>query len=186
MDNKEIEARFLEINKDDLITKLKKINAQDMGENLLEEVIFYDNKLEWIERRKYIRLRKSGDQIKLTYKHNLEQTIDSATEIEIEVNDFQKTKEILVNAGLSAYRNQQKKRHTFKYEDLTIDIDTWPRIPTYVEIEGPSESLIKDFATNKLGLDWSEVVFDDAKTIIEKRYSIPVGEMSWFTFDKFE
>jgi len=66
-----------------------------------------------------------------------------------------------------------------------VDIDTWPKIPTYAEIEGPSEEALKT-TTDKLGLDWSKAVFDDARAIIEKKYSIPVGTMRSFTFDKVE
>ena len=69
--------------------------------------------------------------------------------------------------------------------DVTIDIDTWPKVPTYVELEGPSEERIKAVA-QLLGFQWEDAVFDDARAVIENRYNIPVGTMRWFTFDRFE
>jgi adenylate cyclase class 2 len=70
-------------------------------------------------------------------------------------------------------------------DDVTIDIDTWPNIPTYVEFEGPSETHIKQLAI-KLGFDWNDVTLEDAATIIQRYYDIPVLSYSWFTFDKIE
>jgi len=66
-----------------------------------------------------------------------------------------------------------------------VDIDTWPRILSYVELEGPSEDKLKETA-KLLGFDWNNAVFYDARSIIEKNYNIPVGKMRWFTFDRFE
>lgn len=182
---KEIEVRFLEVDKESLVRKLIELGAEDLGESVLEEMIFYDADRKWPDEHKFIRLRKIGDVTKLTYKHNLEQTIDSATEIEVEVSDIHKAEALLVKTGLIAFRHQQKKRHSFNIGGVTIDIDTWPRIPTYVELEGPSEEALRDMA-KKLGFDWKEAVFDDARLIIENRYNIPVSDMQWFTFDRFE
>jgi adenylate cyclase, class 2 len=164
---------------------LVKLGAKDLGEVMLEEVIFYDPELKWREQNRFVRLRKKDGKIKLTYKQNQGQTIDSAEEIEFEVGDMAKAELLLEKVGLAAYRHQQKNRHTLELGEVTIDIDTWPRIPTYAELEGPSEDALKEFA-RKLELDWSTAVFDDARYIIEKRYNIPVSTMKWFTFDKFE
>lgn len=182
---KEIEVRFLEIDKDTLLKELLELGADDLGETVLEEVIFYDADRKWRDEQKFIRLRRIGDVTKLTYKHNKGQTIDSASEIELEVSDIQKTEALLVKTGLIAFRHQQKKRHTFKLDNVIVDIDTWPRIPTYVELEGPSEKSLRAIA-GKLGFDWKDAVFDDARSIIENKYSIPVSSMSYFTFDRFE
>jgi hypothetical protein len=66
-----------------------------------------------------------------------------------------------------------------------VDIDTWPKIPTYVELEGCSEDDLKAVA-KQLGLHWDTVELRDPKLVIEQVYGIPVGQMKWFTFDRFE
>lgn len=185
METKEIEVRFLEIDKESLVKKLLELGAKDLGDNMLEEIIFYDPEGKWKDEEKRVRLRKSGDKIKLAYKETKEQTIDGTIEIEFEVSDIQKATQFLEKVGLSAFRHQQKKRHTFELDNVVIDIDTWPKIPTYVELEGPSESSIKEVA-KKLGLDWALVSFELPSHIIEKKYGIPVRSMKWFTFDRFE
>lgn len=185
MKTKEIEARFLEIDTDALIQKLTELGASDGGEKMLNEMIFYDRELKWREAYKLIRLRSIGSLTILTYKENLAQDRDSAREIEFEVGDAKKTRDLLEELGFIVYRHQQKKRHSFKLRNVAAGIDTWPGIPTYAELKGSSEQALKAVA-KQLGFDWSSAVFEDARHIIENRYGIPVSTLKWFTFDKIE
>lgn len=182
----EIEVRFLEINQKSLIKRLKELGAKDYGEDFLEEIIFYDKDFKWRDsENKFVRLRKNNEGILLSYKYHKLETLTGVEEIEFSVSDMNKAEEFLGQIGLVAYRHQQKKRRSFKFGKVMVDIDTWPKIPTYVEIEGPSEKFLKQ-AAKQLNLDWKNVIFENARTVIENRYHIPVGKMRWFTFDKFE
>ena len=185
METKEIEVRFLEIDKEALIKKLISLGAKDFGETMLEEVIVYDKDLKWRDENRLIRLRKSGNKTALTYKENKAQAADSAREIEFEIGDIEKAGLFLEKLGLVQYRHQQKKRHKLVYGGVTIDIDTWPKIPTYVELEGESEKVLQKVA-KELGFDWKKAVTKDARYLIEDFYKIPVSRMRWFTFDRFE
>jgi adenylate cyclase class 2 len=185
MENEEIEVRFLNINKDNLITQLKSLGADDKGESVLSEVIFYDPGLTWLEERRFVRLRSKNNEVTLTYKQNKDQKIDSAYEVEFDVSDKTEAKKFLECIGLVSYREQEKKRHTLTYNKIIIDIDTWPSLPPYVEFEGPSEEALKEF-TGKLNLSWSDAIFEDAKMILEKKYNIPIGTMKYFTFSKIQ
>lgn len=183
MNTKEIECRFLEINKAELIKKLLSLGAKDDGEIMLEETIVYDSELKWKKDNKYIRLRKIGDKTKLTYKEHRVHAVDGAYEIEFEVGDAEKAEAFLKKVGLKPYRRQQKKRHTLQLNGVTFDIDTWPRIPTYVELEGKSEKALKKAAL-AVGYDWKNAVFHDAAWVIENIYNIPVRTLRRFMFDK--
>ena len=185
MQTKEIECRFLEINKELLIKKLGELNAEDKGNFLLEETIIYDPNLKWIDERRLLRLRKSGNKITLSYKEHQEHTIDGTYEIEFGIDDYKKAELLFEKVGLRPYRHQQKYRHTFKLNGVTFDIDTWPKIPTYVELEGESEIEIRE-AAEAVGYNWKDAVFHNARWVIENKYNIPVGKMKWFTFDRFE
>jgi adenylate cyclase, class 2 len=184
-DNREIECRFLEIDKAALIKKLHELGAEDKGEVMLEELVVYDEALTWRDGGQHVRIRKSGDTTTLSFKKRTEHTIDGTQEIELIVSDFKKTEEFLRAIGLRPYRCQQKYRHTFFYKDVTIDIDTWPRVPTYVEFEGPSEKQIRN-VVDLVGYDWKNATTDSPRKVIEERYGIPVSRMTWFTFDRFE
>lgn len=183
--NREIEVRFLEIDRDGLMKKLRDLGAKDRGEAFLDEVIIYDADLKWLEVRKLVRVRKAGDTITLSYKHHDKMNQGESQEIEFEVSDFDKAVALMTELGLVPYRRQQKRRHTFELGDVIFDFDTWPKIPTYVEVEGHSLETIRKGA-EAVGLDWSKAVMKDARWVIENVYNIPVGKMRWFTFDRFE
>jgi adenylate cyclase class 2 len=177
----EIEVRFLKTTPKQLAEKLEKFHAVDKGEMLLEEVIFYDQDQKWRDEHKFVRIRKSGDTVTMTYKHNTGQTIDSMEEIEVQINDFSGGIQIIEATGLQIVRRQQKRRHTFIFGEVTLDFDTWPGLPTYLELEGPDENSLQK-AASSLGLDWKDVVTLDARSIIEQIYGIPVRDMKEFVF----
>lgn len=186
--HKEIEVRFLEIDKNALVAHLQELGAKDNGESMLEEVICYDKDLTWREGRgtKILRVRKKGEKVAMSYKDRPDgDTVDGTIEYEFEAPSMETALLFLEALGYPAYRHQQKLRHTFALDGVVVDIDTWPRIPSYVELEGESEQAIRDVA-EKLGFDWKNVVTDNPRKVIEGRYGIPVGTMTWFTFERFE
>ncbi len=185
MNTQEIECRFLEIDKGALIKKLKKLKAKDKGEGMLEEKVLYKTGIEWKPTNGFVRIRKSGKNITMTYKEHRLHTVDGTFEVELNIDDYAKADLLLEKMGWGNGRAQQKKRHTFELDGVTIDIDTWPKIPPYVELEGSSEAKLKKVA-KKLELDWKKVEFHNARWVIEEVYKIPLGKLKYFTFDKFE
>lgn len=185
MNTREIECRFLEIDKEKLIKKLLDLGAKDHGEEMIEEVIIYDEAMLWKDQNRRMRLRKVGDKVQCSYKEHQAETVDGAYEIEFEVSDYEKAKLLFEKIGFVGYRHQQKRRHTLELDGVTFDIDTWPRIPTYLEIEAESEQKLKD-AVTAIGYDWANVVFKNPAFIIEENYGIPVRALKWFTFDRVE
>ena len=187
MQYQEIEVRFLEIDKQALIGKLQTLGAEDRGERLLNEKIVYKESPDWkTNKGGWLRLRTEDDTTRLTYKNRVQTDArEIVEEIEFEVGDSNAAEALLNRLGYMVYRNQQKMRHTFQLDDVTCDIDTWPRVPTYVELEGPNEEALMEAAA-RLELDWNQVERRNARRVIEQVYDIPVGEMTWFTFDRFE
>jgi adenylate cyclase class 2 len=184
MKNIEIEARFKEIDVSNIVERARELGGLDMGEHLLEETIFYDKELLWRDRGQFARLRSYAGKNIFTYKHVKADRIDGTEEIEFEVDKPDQLKTFLERIGLTPFRVQQKKRWTLKFDGVTLDIDHWPMIPPYLEIEGESEEKIKETA-EKLGLLWENALFIDARKIIEG-YGIDVSTFKFFTFDKCE
>jgi adenylate cyclase class 2 len=186
--NKEIEIRFKEINVEKIKTHLLKNGFEDLGEDFFTEVIFYDKALEWVKNRKvqttYVRLRKTKTGVLLTYKNHRQdiKTVE-ASEIEFYVSSLEAARDFLKAMNLTDYRTQEKKRHTYKKDNLVVDIDTWPQVPTYLEIEGPSEQALKSTA-ELLGLKWADAIYENAGNLIEKYYGLKVSTMSKYTFDE--
>lgn len=186
MEYTEIEVRFLEIDKEKLIAQLHLLGAQDHGEHMLEDVVMYDEALTWRDKGgTSLRLRTYNGKTFLTYKHRRELSATGTDEIEFEVSSAAAAEEFLSRIGYVAYRHQQKRRRSFLIDDVMVDIDDWPRIPTYVELEGPSEEALKAVA-ERLNLDWAHVEFRTPRMVIEEVYKIPLGTLRWFTFDRLE
>ena len=102
---------------------------------------------------------------------------------ELEVSDMDKCGELLRQIGLEAMRKLEKYRHTFELDGVTIDIDTWPKIPTYVEVEGPSVKSLQK-ACDKLDLDWEKRFDGDAREVF-RHYGHDLDKISVATFSEF-
>jgi adenylate cyclase class IV len=86
----EIEAKFLEIDKEKLVAKLKSLNAEDRGEDLLTEIIIYDKDFKFLKEHKFIRLRKIKDKCFLSYKHHKTVSVDGTEEVELQIESMDK------------------------------------------------------------------------------------------------
>lgn len=182
--NTETEIKFLEIDTKALLKKLHTLKAKDLGEDLFREIIFYSKNSDFRKEKRIVRLRRSKSNIFLTYKEHPAAGSSTSVEIEINVDNEEKTVAFLEKIGLIAFRIQEKKRHSFILDDIKVDIDRWPKIPTYVELEGESEDALLKLAL-KLELR-GEVHREAAGKILEKYYNIPIHDLKFFTFDKVE
>ncbi len=167
----EYEVRVLEIDVEDVKKRLKKIGAS-YEFDLLQKRYVYD----FIPKvgGKWIRLRTNGLSTTLTIKNIVSSEIDGTQELEITVDDFEKTNLILNELGYEAKSYQENRRIQYEYGDVEIDIDYWPEIPTYLEIEGTSEEDVYD-VLNKLGFKKEDATTRDVMGIYED-YGVPVTE----------
>ena len=58
---------------------------------------------------------------------------------------------------------------------MEVDIDTWPRIPTYLEIEGTSEEEVYN-ALELLGIPKQKATSLDVQSIYEEIYGIDLNK----------
>ena len=163
MDN-ELELRILDINVDAVISKLEKLGAKKVGDWNYTRYI-YDTKP--YDEDKWIRLRTNGTKTELTYKDYTDDSIKGVKELEIEVSDLEKTKQLLEILGYSYRSIQQNKRIRYMYDDTEIDIDTWPHLNTYVEIEAPTIekvnkmiNILKEFGSEVTGKNVQDIYED--------------------------
>lgn len=117
----------------------------------------------WVRLRKTIETKEDGitkESTTLTIKHilkNDESGIQQMKETEILVNSLEETNEFLENIGFSYRSYQEKKRVKYILNEHEIDIDTWPELPTYFEVEGKDKNdLVK--ILNLLGYSFEEAV----------------------------
>ena len=174
----EYEARVLEVNKDELEKKLKSLGAEKVADfNYRRRVYDFNPRSDG----KWIRLRTDGNKTTLTLKEIKSKEIDGTIENEIEVSDFDATDIILNKLGYKAHTYQENKRTRYLLDGVEIDIDTWPYIPTYVEIEGKSTKQVKEMI-KKLGFDQNKVTSIDVQEVFKQYYNIDIAKMEEVRF----
>lgn len=174
----EYEVRVLEIDKDSLIKKLEKLGAKKEAEYEQKRYVY-----DLLEKDdgKWIRLRTNGSKTTLTYKDITSDRIDGTKECEIEVSSFENTNEILNKMGYFSKAYQENRRIRYYLDGVELDIDSWPMIPTYLEVEGKSEKEVLDML-KKLEIDEEKVTSLDVQSVYEKVYGIDISKIKELKF----
>ncbi|MFD9973241.1 class IV adenylate cyclase [Streptomyces sp. NPDC059017] len=159
----EYEAKFLAVDVADLQERLTRLGAvQAFPRTLLTRKIFENDNLDG---GAWLRLRDEGTRSTLTLKQVTDSTtIDGTTEIETEITDLNAMADILRHLGLSEVRYQENYREEWRLGEVVFDFDTWPDLPTFLEIEGPDEASVRQAAT-LLELDYTEARFGSVDEI---------------------
>ena len=164
----EIEAKFVNIDHDDIRAKLTEIGATlEQPMRLMKRVTIDSTQLK--AKDAFVRIRDQGDKVTLTYKQFDELSVTGAKEIEVTVSSFEDTVSLFSAAGLPHGSYQETKRETWNIDSTEIVLDVWPWLNPYIEIEGASEEIIKDVAT-QLGLNWADAVFGDVMAAYRVQY----------------
>ena len=158
----EIEVKFLNINVEEISAKLEGLGARKLFDRLYKRRVFDYPDLRLNQQGAWIRLRDEGDKITLAFKQRLgvkahDGSVDDEgmQEIEIKVSDFEKTADFLKSIGLKEKTYQENRRIRYILDGIEFDIDFWPRLEPYLEIEALSWGEI-DKAINLLGLNPEE------------------------------
>lgn len=174
----EFETKVLDINVLEIEKKLLNLRAKKQPEVLMKRWVFDINPscYEWA------RLRDNENKTTLTYKKKTGFGVGQTKEIEIEVNDFKKTAEILSKLPFKGKYYQENKRTLFCLKDIEFMIDSWPKIPTYLEIESLSEKKVKQ-GLSLLGLEGKDIGNLSVKDVYLK-YGIDLHLFKELRFDK--
>lgn len=141
----EIEVKFLNVDPDKLENILKTVGAQRVGEYFYRRRVFDYPDWRLDKKGAWIRLRDEGDRITLSYKERLEIKAHDGSasdggmkEIEVEVEDFERAADLLLAIGFVEKFYQENKRIRWIKDKIEFDIDFWPMLNPYLEIEAPS------------------------------------------------
>ena len=176
----EFEARVLDINKELVIKKLEELGAKKIAEFDYKRRVYNFNPP---TDHKWIRLRTDGNKTTLTIKKIENLSIDGTKEMEIEVSNFEETNRMREELGYRAHTYQENKRIRYVLNDVELDIDSWPYIPTYLEIEGKSEEAVKSMI-NLLEVDEEKVTSLDVQGVFKEFYNIDIADVPVVKFDE--
>ncbi|MEK7585967.1 MAG: class IV adenylate cyclase [Patescibacteria group bacterium] len=186
----EIEIKFLEIDVPELEKKLTAIGAEKAGEYDYHRATFDFPDWRLNTGHAWLRLRTDGKETTLTYKQRLGVKANDGSisdegmkEIEIIVDDYEKTYELLKSIGFIIKREQENKRIKYIKDNVHYDIDFWPKIPTFLEVEGPSLAEVKE-AAKELGFNPEDGLIGSAKQVY-KKYGFEENDYTSMTFNEW-
>lgn len=141
----EVEVKILDINPAEVRKKLKKAGARKVFENTTIHARCYDFPDSRIRKAgDHVRLRKVGKEAEITFKDlKSRKKYKDNVETDVPVGDFGAMHRFFRKLGLKMYADYKKKRSRYRLGKWQYDIDKYPKIPTFVEIEVKSESAVK-------------------------------------------
>lgn len=174
----EIEAKFLDVNHDEIRKKLKALGAKLEQPMRLMRRKNYDYKDRRLENEKtgWVRVRDEGDKITLAYKQLEDRTLLGTKEVSLDVNDFEATCRFLENIGLEVQSYQETKRESWTIGEIQIELDEWPWVNPFIEIEAPDEASLKNIAA-KLGYDWKDALHGSVEIVYQAEYDVTEEEV---------
>ncbi len=173
----EHEAKVLGVDTKAITKKLKSIGAKEKSTVLHRRYVF--NTIPFNE-NKWLRLRSDGKKHTITIKQIDDDTITGTKEWETEVANFETMLDILVHSGIKPKAYQENRRTDFLLGKVTISLDEWPKIPPYIEIEGPNEQSVLEVA-KKLGYSKDDLTSLNTKKVY-LNYGINLDEISELKF----
>lgn len=143
-----------------------------------------------INPNKWVRLRETDGKTTITIKHILNEQLQEeygtkmqpVLETEMEVPSIKSGNAILEQLGFSFRNYQEKRRTTYELDSVEIDIDSWPLIHPYLEIEGNSDEEIRK-VIEKLGLQNKDIVSCNTADVY-KKYGIDLYQFRELRFDE--
>ena len=165
---KEIEAKILEVDTDELREKLDGIGASKVFEKQVSSE-FYDFEDGRIEENGQIRLRTIGDNSFVTRKIDVDDDRAKVKEeIEFDVENPDEVRKFLKSIGLEKIETGQKRRAKWHKNSVEYVIDWYPGIPPLLEIEAPSHQKLEE-SFEELGFSFEETV-DWGSDRVHKNY----------------
>ena len=173
----EFEAKFLNINKNELRQKLQQVGARLLRPEFMQKRVVFKLPSGHELAGAWVRVRDEGDKITLSLKIVDGDTIQDQKEVCLVVNSFVDAQTLLTNIGCEKKAYQESKREVWQLHNCEVCIDEWPYIEPYIEIEGPDEDSVKQTALS-LGYEYSQAIFGSADKIIAAKYSISKDQIN--------
>ncbi len=170
----EIETKVLEINTDELKSKLVSLGADKIQETRLTVDWYRVKGTKEGEDPWFLRIRSNSEgknEVTWKAKSDILGVSRKHKEINFDILESEKLSDLFEEIGLEKYAHQEKDRTTFKYKDWQFDIDQYPNMPAYLEIEGSSEESIKE-AIKLLELEDKATWAKGERILIQDTYSL--------------
>jgi adenylate cyclase class 2 len=177
----EIETKVLDIKEEVIKKKLASLGAEKTQETRLVVDWYRIKGVKNGEDPWFLRIRSySGEKHEVTWKakSDILGTARKHKEINFFIQEPKKLSDLFEELGLEKYAHQEKDRISFSFKDWKFDLDQYPKMPAFLEIEGNSEKHIKE-AMRLLGLENNRTWVDGERTLIENIYKLDWYNMNF-------
>jgi adenylate cyclase, class 2 len=165
---KEIELKILDVNPKDEEEKLKKLGFKKVWEGIILEKSFDSKTGDLKKRKELLRLRRAYDKVELTFKGKKEKHphLRVREEIEVHPDSFEKMEDILNALGFESVSTREKKRISYKYEEVKAEIDEYSGLKPYMELEGSEREVME--MLNKLNYTINDTTNKSSKDLLKE------------------
>lgn len=176
----EIETKVLNIDTKDIKRKLVSFGANKTQETRLTVDWYRIKGTKEGEDPWFLRIRSNSEErYEVTWKakSDILGTARKHKEINFNIQEPEKLSDLFEELGLEKYAHQEKDRTSFSYKDWQFDIDQYPKMPAYLEIEGISEDHVNQ-AIKLLGLENNPTWAKGERILIQDMYGL-----DWYKMD---
>jgi len=144
---KEIEVKILEINKKEIIKKLKENGAKFVGEQTTT-MTFFDSKDNYLKKHRHaIRIRNEGKKDVMTFKEFIpNKKVKMRNEYNLRISDLKTAQNIIELLGFHVSMKIRKKKIVYSKGKTKFEINVYlgkhKHIPAFLEIEAPDEKIL--------------------------------------------
>lgn len=151
----EVEYKILDVDPEAIARVMKTIGATEVY-NDIRTITYFD----YADRR----LMKAGEGIKLTeegkikLEHTRKATNDQSDTVKLFVSRKEEALEFLQRLGLKPISQVQVRRISYELGEIDFDIDCFPGIPPFMEIDLADSAITLKELLNQLNLDTHEPI----------------------------
>lgn len=170
----EIETKVLDIDAAAVKKKLAELGAKETQAVMLRVDWYRPKGTAEGEDPWFLRIRSNGDrrhEVTWKAKSDILGTARKHKEINFIVEQPEKVAELFEEFGLEKYAYQEKERTSFALKGWIFEIDQYPNMPPFLEIEGSSEGHIHE-AITLLGLGDRKTWAKGERLLIQEIYGL--------------
>lgn len=176
----EIETKILDIDQTSLEETLVSLGAEQTQKTRLTVDWYRVKGTEEGQDEWFLRIRSNSQGVhEVTWKakSDILGIARRHKEINFLIDEPEKLADLFGELGLECYAHQEKDRTSYKLKDWSFDIDQYPRMPAYLEIEGNSEDHVQE-AIALLGLEDKPTWAKGERILIQETY-----KLDWYTMN---
>lgn len=180
---KEIERKIFDISPKEVSSKLLKMGAKVVFKGLVRVKYFDTRSGDIRKKHDLLRVRQMGEKkVEICFKSNrkVKEGCKIYDECEFYSNDFGEVSKFFEKLGYICTCYYEKKRKEFALKDIKVEMDEYPGLAPFIEIEASSAKKINDLV-KKLGLEKNESSSETINEVLKRKYpKISLNNLTFF------